>query len=98
MLLNRRTEAQYWLHKYIGSTIKFIDNKNIICSVKLLEQSESQYNNKLNEFVNSSLSSNYAMKLNDFGSKYSSFAQAAKVTKDSRNMNKKANNIKQNEK
>ena len=54
--------------------MKFINNKKVVYSVKPLKQRESQYNDKLNEFINSSLSSNYIIKLNGFGNKYISFA------------------------
>jgi len=54
---NRRTEAQYWIRKNYGKTIKFVDQKKeYTISIQLLPEYITIYSTKLNEFIVTSLS------------------------------------------
>ena len=69
-----RVEVQCQLKENIGKTLKFMDNKKFVCSVKPASVIENEYNNKLNNFIATSFESSTTLKLNNFGTKYASFA------------------------
>ena len=59
--------------------------------MKLLLFGDNDYNNKLNAFIATSFEYNNALKLNNFGTKYTSFAQVIARQKDSGNDNQSEN-------
>ena len=69
-----RTEAQYQLYENISKKLEFIENKDSICLVKPTIVVVTEYNSKLNSFITISLDNNDTLELNNFGTKYVSFA------------------------
>ena len=69
-----RADAQYWLRENVGKALEFVYNKDFVYSVKLLSLVDNEYNDKLNNFITTSFESSNMPKLNNFGTKYASFA------------------------
>ena len=61
-----------------------------------MEKSKTHYSDKLNEFINISLSNEFTIKLNNFGSKHTIIAQAAKVSDDNNKQKEKVKDNKTN--
>ena len=77
MTLNLRKEDQYWIRENYGKSLLFVSQKsNYDTSAPSLPTRITTHSNKLNKFIKILMASEYVLKVNNFGTKYKSFATA----------------------